>query len=150
MTVKNISKVPVEFRWIFLEDSFENDGGIDLGLIPLEKRHFWVQENIKKNKEGGGRRRSALALQARRDSMVQMTNKYGMSDLFDIRPLHGIIGGMEEIDMSFVFRGEENIKVYGTALCEVKGGPDIRLRSMGVQMILIIVFLQTTLILVRP
>eukprot|EP01084_Bolivina_argentea_P248539 415761_1 len=113
VTVKNISKVDVKFAWIFLQDEFEND--IDPNTVPLEKRHFWVQNNFKKNKERG----------EKRNSIIQMkTNEFNMNNLFDIRPLHGIIKPHESVEMTFVFNGEPNIKAFGTALCEIIGGPD--------------------------
>eukprot|EP01083_Nonionella_stella_P070445 188492_1 len=117
ITVKNISKVDVEFSWLFLEDEFED---MQPNMIPLEKRHFWVQQNKAKSKE-----------RERRNSIIQMTKRFNMNDLFDIRPSHGMIKAQQSIQMAVVFNGQPNIKAFGTALCEVSGGPDYYVQLTG-------------------
>lgn len=142
--VKNVSKVPVEFSWVFLQDEFED---VDPITIPVQLRHFWVKENIKA-KKAKERRSSTMPMRSRRasvavgkprrnsavdpsrstDSLVEMTKQYNMNDLFDIRPLHGIVAPGESTEMSFVFHGVPNLTAFGTALCEVVGGPDYKIQ----------------------
>ena len=56
---------------------------------------------------------------------AELTGSHGVHtfDLFDIRPLHGTIAAGQAMETEFVFRGELNMTVFGTVLCEVVGRP---------------------------
>ncbi|XP_034444093.1 hydrocephalus-inducing protein homolog [Hippoglossus hippoglossus] len=109
ITITNCSKLPVSYRWAFLE----NQNHCTLREMPEE-------ENVT---EDGGTHPPP--------SLVPLNPRTGVDEVFDVLPVHGRLQPGDQQLVEWSFYGHTHISREVTALCHVEEGPAYEIKLRG-------------------
>ena len=107
ITMKNISEMPLNYEWNFVEDQIngENVGGEDTKKMSRRKSIKDGEENAVEN--------------------------FPINEVFDILPLNGNLLPDEVENIEFIFNAVSGQRFKTQAICKIDGGPDYEVQIIG-------------------